>query len=122
MRQNLDASPRTPGRRLAHESSSALPCAAEPHSRGHPLFVFALLVVVLISTPFPAQSAFVHFGIADPHTALTVSHYDLLRSGQLRQFNLSESQGLASLPSFHVMLLLAYAVRMCVTCFPSRSC
>ncbi len=85
------------------------------------LFAFALLVAVLVSTPFPAQSAFVHFGITDPHTASTVSHYDLLRSGQLRQFNLSESQGLVSLPSFHVMLalLLAYAVRHVRFVFPA---
>ncbi|HIC7213148.1 phosphatase PAP2 family protein [Burkholderia stabilis] len=85
------------------------------------LFAFALLVVVAISTPFPAQSAFVHFGITDPGTASTVSHYDLLRSGQLRQFSLSESQGLVSLPSFHVMLalLLAHAVRHVRYVFPA---
>ncbi|WP_231944021.1 phosphatase PAP2 family protein [Burkholderia stabilis] len=72
------------------------------------------------SSPFPAQSAFVHFGIADPHTASTVSHYDLLRIGQLRRFNLSESQGLVSLPSFHLMLalLLAYALRHVRDVFP----
>ncbi|VWC04824.1 PAP2 family protein [Burkholderia lata] len=85
------------------------------------LFAFALLVVVVVSTPFPAQSAFIHFGIADANTASTVSHYDLLRSGRLRQFSLSESQGLVSLPSFHVMLalLLAYAVRHVRYLFPA---
>ncbi|VWC74756.1 phosphatase PAP2 family protein [Burkholderia lata] len=85
------------------------------------LFAFALLVVVAVSTPFPAQSAFVHFGIADANTASTVSHYDLLRSGQLRRFSLSESQGLVSLPSFHVMLalLFVYAVRHFRYVFPA---
>ncbi|VWC87267.1 PAP2 family protein [Burkholderia lata] len=85
------------------------------------LFAFALLVVVVVSTPFPAQSAFVHFGIADANTASTVSHYDLLRSGQLRRFSLSESQGLVSLPSFHVMLalLFVYAVRHVRYAFPA---
>ena len=85
------------------------------------LFAFSLLVVVVVSTPFPAHSAFVHFGIADANTASTVSHYDLLRSGQLQHFNLSESQGLVSLPSFHVMLalLLAYAVRHVRYVFPA---
>ncbi|CAB3757897.1 MULTISPECIES: phosphatase PAP2 family protein [Burkholderia] len=85
------------------------------------LFAFALLVAVLVSTPFPARSAFVHFGIADPGTASTVSHYDLLRSGQLRRFSLSDSQGLVSMPSFHVMLalLLAYAVRHVRYVFPA---
>ncbi|VWD28094.1 PAP2 family protein [Burkholderia lata] len=85
------------------------------------LFTSMLLVVVVVSTPFPAQSAFVHFGIADANTASTVSHYDLLRSGRLRQFSLSESQGLVSLPSFHVMLalLLAYAVRHVRYLFPA---
>ncbi|WP_338639093.1 phosphatase PAP2 family protein [Burkholderia pyrrocinia] len=49
-----------------------------------------------------------------------MSHYDLLRSGQLLQFNLSESPGLVALPSFHVMLalLLAYAVRHVRDVFP----
>lgn len=49
-----------------------------------------------------------------------MSHYDLLRSVQLLQFNLSESPGLAALPSFHVMLalLLAYAVRHVRDVFP----
>ncbi|VWB65722.1 PAP2 family protein [Burkholderia lata] len=85
------------------------------------MFAVALLVVVVVSTPFPAQSAFVHFGIADANTASTVSHYDLLRSGQLRRFSLSESQGLVSLPSFHVMLalLFAYAVRHVRYVFPA---
>ncbi|WP_236654923.1 phosphatase PAP2 family protein [Burkholderia pyrrocinia] len=50
-----------------------------------------------------------------------MSHYDLLSSGQLGQFNLSESQGLVSLPSFHVMLalLLVYAVRHVRYVFPA---
>ncbi|MEK2600961.1 phosphatase PAP2 family protein [Burkholderia arboris] len=87
------------------------------------LFAVALLIVVLISTPFPAQSAFVHFGVTEPGTVSTVSHYDLLRNGQLRQFNLSESQGLVSLPSFHAMLalLLAYAVRHVRYVFPAAA-
>ncbi|WP_322086169.1 hypothetical protein [Burkholderia sp. BCC1999] len=42
---------------------------------------FALLIVVFVSTPFPARSPFVHFGIADSHAASTVSRYDLLRAG-----------------------------------------
>ena len=87
------------------------------------LFAVALLIVVLISTPFPAQSAFVHFGVTEPGTASTVSYYDLLRNGQLRQFNLSESQGLVSLPSFHAMLalLLAFAVRHVRVVFPAAA-
>ncbi|WP_282506939.1 phosphatase PAP2 family protein [Burkholderia cepacia] len=85
---------------------------------------FALLIVVFVSTPFPAQSPFIHFGIADPHTASTVSRYDLLCSGQFRQVSLSKSQGLVSLPSFHVILalLLAYAVRHVLACSLRRSC
>ncbi|HIH2746648.1 phosphatase PAP2 family protein [Burkholderia aenigmatica] len=47
------------------------------------------------------------------NSASIVSHHDLLCNGQLRQFSRPESQGLVSLPSFHVMLalLLAYAMR-----------
>ncbi|MGS0894990.1 phosphatase PAP2 family protein [Burkholderia stagnalis] len=85
------------------------------------LFALALFIVVLVSAPLPAESAFVHFGITDPGTASTVSHYDLLRRGQFHQMNLSEPQGLVSLPSFHVMLalLLAYAVRHVRYVFPA---
>ncbi|UEP28754.1 MULTISPECIES: phosphatase PAP2 family protein [unclassified Burkholderia] len=84
-------------------------------------FMFAVIVVVLVSTPFPAASAFIHFGITDPGTASTVTHYDLLRSGQFHRLNLAESQGLVSLPSFHVMLalLFAYAVRHVRYVFPA---
>lgn len=85
------------------------------------VYACSILVVVLVSAPFPAESAFVRFGITDPGTASTVSHYDLLRSGALRQLNLSESQGLVSLPSFHVMMaiMLAYAVRHVRYVFPA---
>ncbi|WP_232467485.1 phosphatase PAP2 family protein [Burkholderia ubonensis] len=77
------------------------------------LFALSSLVVIAIATPFPAESAFVHFGIADAGTASTVSHFDLLRSGQLTHIHPLNAQGLVSLPSFHKMMALyfAYAIR-----------
>ncbi|WP_240202143.1 MULTISPECIES: phosphatase PAP2 family protein [Burkholderia] len=55
------------------------------------------------------------------NSASIVSHHDLLCNGQFRQFNRPESQGLVSLPSFHVMLalLLAHAMRHVRYVFPA---
>ncbi|WP_323120817.1 phosphatase PAP2 family protein [Burkholderia alba] len=77
------------------------------------LFMASCLLAVAISAPFPAASAFVHFGVTDPNTADTVSDFALLRHGGLRVFDLAALQGLVSMPSFHAVMgvLFAYALR-----------
>ena len=70
------------------------------------LFMATGIAVVLISMPFPASSAFLHFGISDPFTSSTVSHFLPLHSGALRAFE--PSQGMVSLPSYHTVLGLLY--------------
>jgi membrane-associated phospholipid phosphatase len=72
-------------------------------------FMVSATLVILISLPFPAESAFVHFGIHDPNTASTVSDFAVFRSGHTRELNLSLAQGLVSFPSLHTILALCYA-------------
>lgn len=80
-------------------------------------FVFLLmssaLLVLVISTPFPATSAFVHFNVADPNLLAMVSDFTTLRDGTLRTFDLASIQGLVSAPSFHTVLavLFTYTLR-----------
>ncbi|ASW00543.1 phosphatase PAP2 family protein [Paraburkholderia aromaticivorans] len=83
-------------------------------------FMASATLVILISVPFPAESAFVHFGIHDPDTASTVSDFALFRNGHARTLNLSFVQGLVSFPSLHTILALcfAYALRHVRYVFP----
>ena len=79
------------------------------------------VLVLLISTAFPATSAFLRYAITDPHTVSTITDFELLRSGTLRIFNLDEMQGLVTMPSFHTTLaiLFAYALRRVPVLFPA---
>lgn len=69
--------------------------------------------LLLISTPWPATSAFIHFNIGDVNTAATVSDFALLRDGALQVIDIANAQGLVSMPSFHTALavLFTYSLR-----------
>jgi membrane-associated phospholipid phosphatase len=71
-------------------------------------FMLSATLVILIAIPFPAESAYVHFGIHDPGTASTVSDFALFRNDPARAFNLSLAQGLVSFPSLHTILALCF--------------
>lgn len=77
------------------------------------LFMLTSMMVLLISTPFPAASAFLHFRVSDPVALSGVSDFVRLRDGTLRVIDLAALQGMVSLPSFHTVLgvLFAYALR-----------
>lgn len=83
-------------------------------------FMIASALVLAIATPFPAESAFIHFHIQAPDTLSTVSDYTAFRSGQLRELSFREAQGLVSFPSFHtaIAMLFAYAMRHVRRVFP----
>lgn len=89
-----------------------------------PAFFFLLVIasgyLLLISTPFPATSAFVHFNVSDNAAKATVSDFALLRAGSLKVIGLDGPQGLVSLPSFHTALavLFTYSLRR----FPRLVC
>lgn len=80
--------------------------------------LFFLLVLgsgflLLISTPFPATSAFVHFNVEDLNARASVSDFAILRDGSLKVIDMGRIQGLVSMPSFHTALavLFAYSLR-----------
>lgn len=77
------------------------------------ILILSSIFHLLISTPLPAASEFIHFHITDPNTVSSVSHYAVLRDGTMRTFDLRAMQGLVSMPSFHTTLavLFAYSVR-----------
>ena len=77
------------------------------------LLVLASTYLLLISTPFLAASAFIHFGVEDRSAIATVSDFALLRDGSLRVFDIANAQGLVSMPSFHTALavLFTYSLR-----------
>ncbi|WDD93689.1 phosphatase PAP2 family protein [Burkholderia sp. FERM BP-3421] len=77
------------------------------------LFMLSGMMVLAVSTPWPAASAFVHFGVSAPDTADTVADFARLRAGSLHEIDLLTLQGLVSMPSFHTALgvIFAYALR-----------
>jgi membrane-associated phospholipid phosphatase len=77
------------------------------------LLVLSSFLLLIISTPFPATSAFVHFRVTDPNAVSTVSDFAILRDGTMRTFDLMKMQGLISMPSFHTALavIFIYSVR-----------
>ncbi|MFM0665832.1 phosphatase PAP2 family protein [Paraburkholderia sediminicola] len=83
-------------------------------------FIVSATLVILISVPFPAESAFVHFGVHDPNTVSTVSDFSLFRNGSTRELAFTSVQGLVSFPSFHTILALclAYSLRHVRFVFP----
>ena len=77
------------------------------------LLVLGSTYLLLISTPFPATSAFVHFNVQDPSASATVPDFALLRDGSLQMIDIANAQGLVSMPSFHTALavLFTYSLR-----------
>jgi membrane-associated phospholipid phosphatase len=77
------------------------------------LLVLGSTYLLLISTPFPATSAFVHFNVQDSSAIASVSDFALLRDGSLRMIDLAKAQGLVSMPSFHTAMavLFTYSLR-----------
>ncbi|KAB1591286.1 phosphatase PAP2 family protein [Burkholderia cepacia] len=77
------------------------------------IMVVSLILVMVVSIPYPAASAFLHYGISEPGTSDSVRDFALLRSGDLKVINPMAVQGLVSMPSFHTMMALffIYSVR-----------
>lgn len=70
-------------------------------------------LLLLASAAFPAHSAFVYYGMGTQADLQTVNHFDLLRNGTMRVFDIDNIQGLVSIPSYHTALaiILTYVLR-----------
>jgi membrane-associated phospholipid phosphatase len=85
------------------------------------LLMLSTILLLIVSTPFPARSAFIFYNVKDISLTETVSHFDLLRAGTLRVFDIEHTQGLISMPSFHttVAIFLAYSLRRVAMLLPA---
>lgn len=77
------------------------------------LFIVATVLTILMSGPFPAAGAWKHHVLAGPFDLSSLSHFELLRDGRMRDIPLRDMQGLIAIPSLHTVMavLLVYAMR-----------
>lgn len=77
------------------------------------VFIAATLVTIVLSGAFPAAGTWKHYGMTTGYDLASLSHFELLRNGQMRVIPLDSMQGLISIPSMHsaMAVLLVYAVR-----------
>jgi membrane-associated phospholipid phosphatase len=79
------------------------------------LYFVAVLIVIAISGPFPAEGPWKYYGVdAATFDLASLSHFELLREGGMLDIPLGgATQGLVSMPSLHAAtaLLLVYAMR-----------
>ena len=84
------------------------------------LFVLTLLIVIPLSWLFPAESAWVYFGVTDRADAYHLADFTALRAGHMPEISISQVNGLITFPSFHAALglMLIYASRGIRILFP----
>lgn len=84
------------------------------------LFVLTLLIIIPISWLFPAESAWVYFGVTDRTYAYHLADFTALRNGQMPAISMSRVNGLITFPSFHAALglILVYTARGIRIVFP----
>ena len=77
------------------------------------LLIGATLATIAISGIFPAAGAWKFHATAASFDVSSLSHFELLREGHLREIALDRMQGLISIPSLHAAMavLLIHAVR-----------
>ena len=77
------------------------------------LFIVATLLTILVSGLLPAAGAWKHYAIGKPFDLSSLSHFEALRDGHLRDIPLHAMQGLISIPSLHAAMavLIVNALR-----------
>lgn len=77
------------------------------------LFIVATVLTILMSGLFPAAGALKHYALVGPSDLSSLSHFELLRDGRMRDIPLRDMQGLIAIPSLHTVMsvLLVYAMR-----------
>jgi hypothetical protein len=83
-------------------------------------FVITLLIAVPVSWLFPAESAWVYFGVTNLTNPYHLADFTALRAGQMREISIARVNGLITFPSFHAALglILIYASRGIRVLFP----
>jgi len=77
------------------------------------LLIGATLLTIVASGVLPAAGAWKHYAVAGSFDLSSLSHFEPLRDGSLREIALEKMQGLISIPSLHAAMavLLVHAVR-----------
>lgn len=77
------------------------------------LFIVATLLTILASGLFPAAGAWKHYALTGTFDLSSLSHFEQLRDGRMRDIPLGNMQGLISIPSLHAAMavLLVHAMR-----------
>lgn len=75
--------------------------------------IAAFLIMIMISTPYPAYGTFSHYGVGSSNDLALTTHFAAIRQHTFDTLNFGELQGLVSMPSMHAALaiLLTYALR-----------
>lgn len=85
------------------------------------LLIAATLLTIVVSGVFPAAGAWKYHAVAGAFDLSSLSHFEPLRDGRLREIALDRMQGLISIPSLHAAMavLLVYAVRASSVALPA---
>lgn len=75
--------------------------------------IAAFLIMIMISTPYPAYGTFSYYGVGSINDLAPTTHFAAIRHHTFDILNFGELQGLVSMPSMHAALaiLLTYALR-----------
>lgn len=77
------------------------------------LFIVGTLITILLSGLLPAAGTWKYFAPAGSFDLSSLSHFEPLRDGRMRDIPLREMQGLIAIPSLHTVMavLFIYVVR-----------
>lgn len=90
----------------------ALSGQAERNSRLIWELMLSLALIVPLSASFPAASAWVHYAVTDLIPAVHMPDFTALRSGTMREIDLSRMEGLITFPSFHTTLAVLFVAAL----------
>ena len=90
----------------------ALSGQAERNSRLIWELMLSLALIVPLSALFPAASAWVHYAVTDLIPAVHMPDFTALRSGTMREIDLSRMEGLITFPSFHTTLAVLFVAAL----------
>ncbi|MGE9007760.1 phosphatase PAP2 family protein [Leptospira interrogans] len=77
------------------------------------LIILSMIIILPLSWLFPAESAWVYFGVTDRTNAYHLSDFTALRAGRMPEITLGQVNGLVTFPSFHTAfgVIMIYVTR-----------